>query len=834
MTSSARYKVLTLVTAFTGLLTFCVADAKLLLLLLGISVSLLSAWMVSQRPVVIFPRWALNTLVVLSAFYPLLAIAQLDQAISLLTDFLGIVLMLKMLDRRRMRDEMQMLGLSVFVMIGAVLTGAQLALGLTLLLYTPLAISCAVLWQVHAGLERQTDRQRLYLAAPDEPPAGVELPDADAPLERDRRARGSRRRLAAITAVAVALSLCSAIFAFVLIPRNLVQGGGAWGRPRVGATVGYAEEIRLGNAGLLSQSSEVVMDVTIRPWPEPPAGAPAPILPRLLYLRGAVLDRYDAQQGLWQRSGGQSLNLRAGENQDPQWRSVIRPGAPGLAEGEDARATPGPDETVRGKLLQIISLRSAPDTSQLPLFAVFRPVAVELAGSVGMGGPGLSAVETEPLTGILRRGSNLAPPGARLAYRVISDPLALEPTATSRPELVMQAGQAASAQVAQLALATASAALPDVSFSGGRPSRPLTADDIRAVVLALQAEIRSRCGYTLEMFAPARGQDPVEMFLFQTRQGHCEYFAAALATMCQVVGIEARIITGYVAGEYNEIAGQFTVRQSDAHAWVEVRMADRIWAAFDPTPPGGLMSSRRHNDGLLARIRQLYEALEFRWAESFVSFDAGTRGRLIGWTPDATDPDNLRAIGRRIREVRDGLRSRLPDGLAGQLLGTAMLSAVLIGGAYGLYRLTMLAVARWRIFAGGQSRRARVPAEVLRRTRFYDRMLLLLGRAGIAKPEQLPPLLHVRSLPDLDPETARHITALTDLYYRIRFQGADLPEAPAVAHGHLTALEARLRQAPPRPTPPISAAFPAAPAAAASDPSGGTSREPPSPPPSVR
>ena len=86
----------------------------------------------------------------------------------------------------------------------------------------------------------------------------------------------------------------------------------------------------------------------------------------------------------------------------------------------------------------------------------------------------------------------------------------------------------------------------------------------------------------------ASGPDPLADFLFNVRAGHCEYFSTAMVVMLRTQGIAARVVNGFLPGEYNEAAGAYTVRQSDAHSWVEVYFPEtNSWVTFDPTPAAG-------------------------------------------------------------------------------------------------------------------------------------------------------------------------------------------------------------------------------------------------------
>jgi len=94
---------------------------------------------------------------------------------------------------------------------------------------------------------------------------------------------------------------------------------------------------------------------------------------------------------------------------------------------------------------------------------------------------------------------------------------------------------------------------------------------------------------------PAMLDKPVDQFLFDARRGFCEHYASSFVIMMRAAGIPARIVTGYFGGELNTIGNYFIVRQSDAHAWAEVWLAEKGWIRVDPTaviPPSRVEQSQ--------------------------------------------------------------------------------------------------------------------------------------------------------------------------------------------------------------------------------------------------
>ena len=94
-------------------------------------------------------------------------------------------------------------------------------------------------------------------------------------------------------------------------------------------------------------------------------------------------------------------------------------------------------------------------------------------------------------------------------------------------------------------------------------------------VLAIHQHLLENYRYSLES-ETATLSHPLEEFLFTRKTGYCEHYATAMVVMLRTIGIPARLVTGFLATEWNEYGGYFTVRQRDAHAWVEVYFPLRV------------------------------------------------------------------------------------------------------------------------------------------------------------------------------------------------------------------------------------------------------------------
>ena len=160
-------------------------------------------------------------------------------------------------------------------------------------------------------------------------------------------------------------------------------------------------------------------------------------------------------------------------------------------------------------------------------------------------------------------------------------------------------------------------------------------DDRRYISAVLQWFRDQPFYYTLA--PPLLEEQPVDMFLFDTRRGFCEHYASAFVVLLRAAGIPARVVTGYQGGEMNPQGGYMIVRQSDAHAWAEA-IVDGRWQRFDPTAAvapsrveRGLFGSvpasepvplfARQDGGLLKDLQLAIDALNHQWRRNIVQFN---------------------------------------------------------------------------------------------------------------------------------------------------------------------------------------------------------------------
>jgi hypothetical protein len=301
---------------------------------------------------------------------------------------------------------------------------------------------------------------------------------------------------------------------------------------------------------------------------------------------------------------------------------------------------------------------------------------------------------------------------------------------------------------------------------------------------AIETYLKTRFGYTLNL--TINGEDPLSEFLFDVREGHCEYFATAMVILLRTIGIPARLVNGFQMGEFNDVNRMFTVRQSDAHSWAEVYFPHaRAWVEFDPTPAAGINDYSQ--GGLLARFRKYMDAMEVFWLDYIVTLDSDEQASII-----VSLQRRLSAIKDRMMDYYNGAKqwtSRMMSFIIARdwqtsdwlkLVGLLMLLITVTAAVYVARHLKQWAVAptgygpwwhRWFILPTWKRRRLMGRDERECAVMFYEQMLAIAARTGRIKPTHQTPVEFA------DESRSQPIREITALYNRVRFGGATLDEA---------------------------------------------------------
>ena len=401
--------------------------------------------------------------------------------------------------------------------------------------------------------------------------AGGESSPPDAHVEFWRETSGSRRSAQAPRARLIGIFAATALCLILVLSAPLFLAMPRLHRSPVGgrllrteALSGFSTSVRLGDVAQVKLNPRVVMRARVR--------FPSTQGPTSLRWRGVTFDEYDGQT--WIQTGIELQPMpRYGENTFEVGR-----------------------QTQRGSLTwQSIVLEPLDPAT---VFAAPRPVWVrDLATVQRDGGDGLW---TDPH------------PAQRLGYTVYSDTrvhtefeLQGDTSRIYPPEIRRRYTQQPVVRDRRIDVLA-----EEITRAAVTPYE---------IARRIEQHMKTSYDYTLDL-SRIGDTDPLADFLFEVRAGHCEFFATAMVMLMRSRRIPARLVNGFQMGEYSELSDSFTVRQSDAHSWVEVYFANHGWVAFDPTPPAGLSN---YDDGIIARLRQYFEGLEMFWQERVVGFGPG-------------------------------------------------------------------------------------------------------------------------------------------------------------------------------------------------------------------
>ncbi|MBC9070738.1 DUF3488 domain-containing transglutaminase family protein [Thauera sp. CAU 1555] len=256
------------------------------------------------------------------------------------------------------------------------------------------------------------------------------------------------------------------------------------------------------------------------------------------------------------------------------------------------------------------------------------------------------------------------------------------------------------------------------------------------------------------------GEDTVDGFLFDTREGFCEHFASAFVFLMRAAGVPARVVTGYQGGAINPVDNVMVVRQSDAHAWAEVWLAGEGWRRVDPT---ALAAPRRIEAGLgeslrLGDPRPLLMRAEFSWLRGLRNQWEALSNHWNQWVL-GYNPDRQRDLLERLGLARTDWRTL-----------TVMMSA-----AAGLL---MTALLGWAVL----QRRRVDPLD-----RAWLAFCRKAARHGLARAPWEGPLAFAARLREAFPARAADIERIATDYARLRYR------APGAA-ADIRALKQRIRR----------------------------------------
>lgn len=284
---------------------------------------------------------------------------------------------------------------------------------------------------------------------------------------------------------------------------------------------------------------------------------------------------------------------------------------------------------------------------------------------------------------------------------------------------------------------------------------PSDAEKIRQI----HRHLRENYVYTLQPDTPD-GVDPMRAFLFDTQKGHCEFFATAMVLMLRTQNIPARMVNGFYTTEWNEGAGVFVVKQSDAHSWVEAWIDGVGWITVDPTPPASA-GSGAYPDVELAGGIEFREVIRMWWQRNVIDYTASKQALLYQGIAETPVFRKLEAAGAAVL----GRVASLTGGQVAPEGGSELLSLAVALVLFTAVALIFLWASfhLWKL-ARGRERRERPSID------YFNALIRKLEKLGIRREESQTPQELVAAARDRF-AASDQLQWVIDLYYAERFSG---------------------------------------------------------------
>ena len=515
------------------------------------------------------------------------------------------------------------------------------------------------------------------------------------------------RRLPTTAIVLIVFIVGLAVPLFFMLPR---VGGAGFGGDQAGFRTfsGFSDTVKLGNIGRIQQSDGIAMRVKF----EDPADATSD-----LYFRGIVLDTFDNIS--WSKSKRNLPSLFVPGDRDQIVVDTVPP---------DRRLTK-----------QTVYLE--PMDSDV-IFAMPRAVAI---------GGNFPFINRDAY-GSLRYKQSFE----RISYTAYSD-------LSSPPIDKLRADNAP--YTADLANYRDLPPRYDHRIAELAATVTAKARNRYDKAAAVENYLQTNFAYTLEL--KSSGTEPLADFLFNVREGHCEYFASAMAIMLRTQGLATRIANGFHGGEYNDAAGVTVVRQRNAHAWVEVYFpGEDAWVRFDPTPASGDGGIAR-SAGFVGAVNKYIEALETFWIQNFVAYD-NQEQRSLARTVRTGFLSYQQQVATLIGRARDLTAEWLSElrgdkGLAASRTALIYGIAYFLAAALGICAIWWLAKRIMKLDLWRRLRKRLFAGTAPSIVEFYDRMLSILAQKGLVRESHQTPLEFANST------GSSEVLAITKLYNGVRF-----------------------------------------------------------------
>jgi hypothetical protein len=542
-----------------------------------------------------------------------------------------------------------------------------------------------------------------------------------------------------------AVSILVGLLVFAAFPRIWVSSGiglsdsafasGGSGNRRTG----FSGSVQLGQVGSLLQSNRLAASLRIRSLADrssvPVEQLAAALQTDELRLRGVVYSSYN--RGRWVPSSPES-DLPRGNLPLPQITPLFEVEITAATPHERVVLAPCPVARVAAPRGRAVSLRS-------------------LSNSVTWASPATRAADKAPITYSVECPSLLLQPDAAFPFWSVDSRL---------PVSIQQQTLARLDRIARQTclMANLSIRLPrlhQLARDLGRDRGRWLPESVRLRNVMQQLSSANGFRYTLDQPPRSFNLDPVETFLFETRAGHCEYFASTATLLLQAMNIPARLITGYSGCEWNAEKKQYEVLERHAHAWCEAWVGGR-WITIDPTPSAERVLTRREiaERSLLSGFQA---AIADFWQGSVNSMNAERQQALVQpllqAARDAIERIRRQGIWPFLREFFIALFS--PS--SGRLTLTVAVAWIAIIAAVALLSKSLRSGAASRLLRSLRDRLSANRGKARSAIRFYSQFCELCEGGGLM----------------LSPSaTALELASAARIHFASHLENAGIPDLP--------------------------------------------------------
>ncbi len=266
--------------------------------------------------------------------------------------------------------------------------------------------------------------------------------------------------------------------------------------------------------------------------------------------------------------------------------------------------------------------------------------------------------------------------------------------------------------------------------------------------VALESYLR-QFRYSTRVKQPPPDRDWVDYMLFDSKEGYCDYYAAAMAVMLRAVGVPSRVASGFAPGDKDPSGEFIIVKESHAHSWTEAFFPNYGWINFEPSA-----------------LRPVPTRLESFGLDGSLAWD------LFGFDDEDYGDIDFEALGNLAAANADA-----SSAAASEMPGIV---AVILDVLAVLVVLVLLAVAAALVFALNWQRSLKTLREHVRP---WAQLSTVAGWCGLGARPSDTPFEYASAVARQVPPVRREVQAIADAYVRGTYgrDGVNADEAARAA-----------------------------------------------------